>query len=236
MIEQLTERNLTLGDVSPPLSNRRSSRTDAGATEIGRDAREPRGSRAAHGAERRAGAESSRDGEADARGDRYVQLVFTCLFFTYVERVQISRIYNCKISAVVEKCWRRASRTTKRLSVNSESSFSVCRSQSPLLFTVKSADLSARHSDLEQKRTHQATQQTESQSLTSQSQTMLNLNLKLQSSMLKGQVKTIDLGMRKLDARQALEHLAIVKVRLITFSFRTEADSALRSRISYLHS
>lgn len=53
---------------------------------------------------------------------------------------------------------------------------------------------------------------------------MLNLNLKLQSSMLKGQVKTIDLEMRKLDARQALEHLAIVKVCFSISSIRCRAD------------
>lgn len=79
-----------------------------------------------------------------------------------------------------------------------------------LFFTV--LVLIVDYSDLEQYRKDQAHQETESQSLTSQSQTMLNLNLKLQSSMVKGQVKTIDLEMRKLDARQALEHLAIVKV------------------------
>lgn len=68
--------------------------------------------------------------------------------------------------------------------------------------------------DLEQLRQHQASRETESQSLTSQSQAMLNLNMKLQNSVLKGQVKTIDLELRKLDAQQALEHLSIVKVRL----------------------
>lgn len=41
---------------------------------------------------------------------------------------------------------------------------------------------------------------------------MLNLNLKLQSTVLKSQVKTIDLELRRLDAQQASEHLAIVKV------------------------
>lgn len=67
-------------------------------------------------------------------------------------------------------------------------------------------------SDLENLREHQASRETESQSLTSQSQAMLNLNLKLKSSVLKGQVKTIDLELRKLDAQQALTHLAITKV------------------------
>lgn len=41
---------------------------------------------------------------------------------------------------------------------------------------------------------------------------MLNLNLKLQSTVLKSQVKAIDLELRELEARQAAEHLAIVKV------------------------
>jgi dynactin 1 len=42
---------------------------------------------------------------------------------------------------------------------------------------------------------------------------MLNLNLKLQSSVLKSQVKAIDLELRKLEAQQAAEHISIVKVR-----------------------
>ena len=41
---------------------------------------------------------------------------------------------------------------------------------------------------------------------------MLNLNLKLQSTVLKSQVKAIDLELRELEARQAAEHLAIIKV------------------------
>lgn len=53
---------------------------------------------------------------------------------------------------------------------------------------------------------------------------MLNLNLKLQSSVLKGQVKTIDLELRKLDAMQAVEHLAIMKACRRVFS----VDQALR--------
>ncbi|SCV67323.1 BQ2448_5969 [Microbotryum intermedium] len=80
-------------------------------------------------------------------------------------------------------------------------------------------------SDLEQLRQHQASQQSESASLTSQSQAMLNLNLKLQSSMLKGQVKTIDLELRKLDARQASEHLAIVKPYLLPSFFDNDSDA-----------
>ena len=55
---------------------------------------------------------------------------------------------------------------------------------------------------------------------------MLNLNLKLQSSATKAQAKTIDLELRKLEATQAMEHLAIVQVR----SPPPKASPALRSR------
>ena len=68
------------------------------------------------------------------------------------------------------------------------------------------------YSDLEDLRQQQTTQATESQSLSSQSQAMLNLNMKLKTSVLKSQVKAIDLELRKLEARQASEHLAMVKV------------------------
>jgi len=80
-------------------------------------------------------------------------------------------------------------------------------------------------SDLEQVREHQASQQTESESLTSQSQAMLNLNLKLQASARRGQVKTVDLELRKLDAAQATEHLAMVKPYLLPAYFDEDAKS-----------
>ncbi|BGP20858.1 hypothetical protein JCM10213v2_009023 [Rhodosporidiobolus nylandii] len=79
--------------------------------------------------------------------------------------------------------------------------------------------------DLDQLREHQATQATESQSLTSQSQAMLNLNLKLQSSVLKSQVKAIDLELRKLEAKQAADHLSIVKPYLLPAFFDSDADA-----------
>ncbi|KAI5478786.1 dynactin [Pseudohyphozyma bogoriensis] len=87
-------------------------------------------------------------------------------------------------------------------------------------------------SDLENLREHQATRETESQSLTSQSQAMLNLNLKLQSSVLKGQVKTIDLELRKLEAQQALEHLAITKPYLLP-AFFDEDQAAVESLLFF---
>ncbi|GAA5890444.1 hypothetical protein JCM6882_002923 [Rhodosporidiobolus microsporus] len=80
-------------------------------------------------------------------------------------------------------------------------------------------------SDLEQLREHQATQANESQSLTSQSQAMLNLNLKLQSSVWKSQVKAIDLELGKLEAKQAAEHLSVVKPYLLPAFFDADADA-----------
>lgn len=68
------------------------------------------------------------------------------------------------------------------------------------------------HRDLEQVRQTQATQHPDSEALESQSQAMLNLQLKLQSSVLKGQVKTIELELRKLDTLQAVSRLEILRV------------------------
>ncbi|GAA5884799.1 hypothetical protein JCM3774_006769 [Rhodotorula dairenensis] len=79
--------------------------------------------------------------------------------------------------------------------------------------------------DLEKLRQHQATQETESQTLSSQSQAMLNLNLKLQSTVLKSQVKAIDLELRELEARQAKEHLDIVKPYLPPTFFEADSDA-----------
>ncbi|GAA6009177.1 hypothetical protein JCM11491_005782 [Sporobolomyces phaffii] len=80
-------------------------------------------------------------------------------------------------------------------------------------------------SDIEDLRRQQSTQATESESLSTQSQAMLNLNLKLKTSVLKSQVKAIDLELRKLEARQASEHLAMVKPYLLPAFFESDADA-----------
>ncbi|CAG8641285.1 17714_t:CDS:10, partial [Funneliformis caledonium] len=66
-------------------------------------------------------------------------------------------------------------------------------------------------SDLEQFRQKEESQYSESKNLSSQSQTMLDLNFKLQSTVLKAQAKQIDLELRKLDVTQASENLAFVQ-------------------------
>ena len=67
--------------------------------------------------------------------------------------------------------------------------------------------------DLEQLREEHHVQQTESQTMNSQSKAMLNLNMKLQTSVLRNQSKTVDLELRKMEAAQAKQHLSIIIVR-----------------------
>lgn len=61
-------------------------------------------------------------------------------------------------------------------------------------------------------RERQQIQHNESQTLASQTQAMLNLNMKLQSSSVKGQVKAIDLELRRLESTQAVLQCTIMKV------------------------
>ncbi|KAK5174976.1 uncharacterized protein LTR77_000112 [Saxophila tyrrhenica] len=68
--------------------------------------------------------------------------------------------------------------------------------------------------------------ETEAKQLEGKSRAMLDLNLKLQNSAAKTQVKTIDLELRKLDAQEASEHLAIVQL-FLPEAFHTERDSVL---------
>lgn len=68
--------------------------------------------------------------------------------------------------------------------------------------------------------------ETEAADLNSKSRAMLDLNMRLQSSAAKTQVKTIDLELRKLEAQEASEHLAIVQL-FLPDTFHTERDSVL---------
>lgn len=68
--------------------------------------------------------------------------------------------------------------------------------------------------------------ETESKDLNEKSRAMLDLNMKLQASAAKTQVKTLDLELRKLEAAEASEHLAIVQL-FLPDSFNAERDSVL---------
>ncbi|PWN90000.1 hypothetical protein FA10DRAFT_266522 [Acaromyces ingoldii] len=82
--------------------------------------------------------------------------------------------------------------------------------------------------DLEQLRSEQAEAREavgDGKDLASQSQAMLNLNMKLQSSNLKSQAKTIDLELGKLDASQALSNLDMIRPYLPPAFFEADADA-----------
>lgn len=70
------------------------------------------------------------------------------------------------------------------------------------------------HSDLEDMRASQQITETEANDLNNRSKAMLDLNMRLQVSATKAQVKAIDLELRMLDARESAEHLAIIQLFL----------------------
>ncbi|TKW53145.1 putative dynactin [Colletotrichum tanaceti] len=81
-------------------------------------------------------------------------------------------------------------------------------------------------SDLEDMRASHAVTETESEQLNSKSRAMMDLNMKLQISASKAQVKTIDLELRRLEAQEAEQHLDIVKMFLPN-TYKEDQDSVL---------
>ncbi|KAL8346277.1 hypothetical protein RB598_000265 [Gaeumannomyces tritici] len=81
-------------------------------------------------------------------------------------------------------------------------------------------------SDLEDMRASHAVTETESEQLNSKSRAMMDLNMKLQISASKAQVKTIDLELRRLEAQEAEQHLEIIKM-FLPESYQADRDSVL---------
>ncbi|GMK57406.1 hypothetical protein CspeluHIS016_0402400 [Cutaneotrichosporon spelunceum] len=79
--------------------------------------------------------------------------------------------------------------------------------------------------EIDELREQQASQEHDSAAASKESQALLNLNLKLQSSAVKTQSKTVDLELKKLEAAQLVEHLRIVQAYLPEAYLETEADS-----------
>jgi len=67
-------------------------------------------------------------------------------------------------------------------------------------------------SDLEDMKASQQITENEAEELTARSRSMLDINMKLQITAAKAQNKTIDLELRKMEAEEAIEHLAVVQV------------------------
>ncbi|KAJ9133586.1 Dynactin subunit 1 [Pleurostoma richardsiae] len=80
--------------------------------------------------------------------------------------------------------------------------------------------------DLEDMRASHAVTEAESDQLNSRSRAMMDLNMKLQISAAKAQVKTIDLELRQLEAEEAAQHLEIVKL-FLPDSYQSDRDSVL---------
>lgn len=81
--------------------------------------------------------------------------------------------------------------------------------------------------DLEDMRASHAVTENESEQLNSKSRAMMDLNLKLQLSAAKAQVKTIDLELRRMEAQEAEQHLEIVKLFLPDAYLETDRNSVL---------
>ncbi|KAI6779815.1 Dynactin [Emericellopsis cladophorae] len=81
-------------------------------------------------------------------------------------------------------------------------------------------------SDLDDMRATQAVTEGESEKLNERSRAMQDLNMKLQISASKAQAKSIDLELRRLEAQEAEQHLAIVKL-FLPDSYKEDQDSVL---------
>lgn len=79
-------------------------------------------------------------------------------------------------------------------------------------------------SDLEDMRASQQISEAEANELSSRSRAMLDLNMKLQVSASKAQVKAIELELGKMEAQESSEHLSIVQL-FLPESFHSERNS-----------
>ncbi|WVR06294.1 hypothetical protein IAU60_003324 [Kwoniella sp. DSM 27419] len=80
-------------------------------------------------------------------------------------------------------------------------------------------------SEIDLLRFQQASQESETASTSKEAQALLNLNLKLQSTAVKAQTKTVDLELRKLESTQLAEHLTIITAYLPDAYNETDLDS-----------
>ncbi|KAL2851782.1 dynein associated protein-domain-containing protein [Aspergillus pseudodeflectus] len=86
--------------------------------------------------------------------------------------------------------------------------------------------VSTLQADLEDMRASQQITEAEATDLTARSRAMMDLNLKLQSSVAKAQTKTIDNELKRIEADEDTQHLSIVKLYLPEY-YETERNSVL---------
>ncbi|KKY22497.1 putative 90s preribosome component rrp12 [Diplodia seriata] len=81
-------------------------------------------------------------------------------------------------------------------------------------------------SDMEDMRASREISETQAQDLNNRSRAMMDLNRQLQASASSTKMKTIDMELRKLEAQEAAEHLAIVQL-FLPEAFHSERESVL---------
>ncbi|KAL1953970.1 hypothetical protein VTO42DRAFT_1886 [Malbranchea cinnamomea] len=81
-------------------------------------------------------------------------------------------------------------------------------------------------SDLEDMRVSQQLTESEANELTAKSRAMIDLNLKLQASVAKAHVKSIDMELGRMEAEESAQHLSIMKLYLPEY-FETERNPIL---------
>ncbi|KAL4953704.1 dynein associated protein-domain-containing protein [Aspergillus filifer] len=86
--------------------------------------------------------------------------------------------------------------------------------------------VSTLQADLEDMRASQQITEAEATDLTARSRAMMDLNLKLQSSVAKSQTKTIDIELKRIEAEEDTKHLSIVKMYLPEY-YEGERNSVL---------
>ncbi|KAL4961921.1 putative dynactin [Aspergillus stella-maris] len=86
--------------------------------------------------------------------------------------------------------------------------------------------VSTLQADLEDMRASQQITEAEATDLTARSRAMMDLNLKLQSSVAKSQTKTIDIELKRIEAEEDTKHLSIVKMYLPEY-YEAERNSVL---------
>ncbi|GAM84389.1 hypothetical protein ANO11243_023830 [Dothideomycetidae sp. 11243] len=80
--------------------------------------------------------------------------------------------------------------------------------------------------DLEDMRASKQITDTEAEDLSSKSRALMDLNMKLQSSAAKTQIKSLDLELQRLEAEEAAQHLSIVRL-FLPESYQADRDSVL---------
>jgi dynactin 1 len=90
---------------------------------------------------------------------------------------------------------------------------------------LKQHELTVSRSEVDDLRMLQASQENTTVTTSKESQALLNLNMKLQSTAVKAQSKTIDLELKKLEIEQLVDHMDIVLSYLPEPYHETEADS-----------